>query len=89
MLPENLVRLYAQYRTTSISLPNATVKRVTFKSYSSPHFIYKAKHLVYLGVISFHFSFTGQVKLKGIMVIGGEDDSHPSEVKLYVATIVY
>ncbi|PIK42031.1 hypothetical protein BSL78_21116 [Apostichopus japonicus] len=27
--------------------------------------------------------FTGNVKLKGIVVIGGEDDTHPSAMKLY------
>ncbi len=26
--------------------------------------------------------FTGNVKLKGIIVIGGEDDTHPSCMKL-------
>lgn len=28
------------------------------------------------------YSFTGIVKLKGIIVIGGEDDTHPSKMKL-------
>jgi len=28
--------------------------------------------------------FTGSVKLKGIIVIGGEEDSHPAVMKLYV-----
>merc|ERR550532_1680534 len=31
----------------------------------------------------FNIPFTGQVKLKGIIVVGGEDDMHPSEMKLY------
>jgi hypothetical protein len=32
---------------------------------------------------SFGFSrFTGNVKLKGVVVIGGEMDSHPSKMKL-------
>jgi len=30
--------------------------------------------------------FTGSVKLKGIIVIGGEEDSHPAVMKLYVIT---
>jgi len=29
--------------------------------------------------------FTGSVKLKGIIVIGGEEDTHPSVMKLYAA----
>jgi hypothetical protein len=28
------------------------------------------------------FRFTGNVKLKGVVVIGGEMDSHPSSMKL-------
>jgi hypothetical protein len=33
--------------------------------------------------VSFDFSrFAGNVKLKGIVVIGGEMDSHPSKMKL-------
>ncbi|XP_077991272.1 PITH domain-containing protein 1-like [Glandiceps talaboti] len=31
----------------------------------------------------FNIPFTGNVKLKGVIVIGGEDDSHPSQMKLY------
>ena len=31
-----------------------------------------------------HCRFTGSVKLKGIIVIGGEEDTHPSVMKLYV-----
>ncbi|XP_069684228.1 PITH domain-containing protein GA19395 [Periplaneta americana] len=31
----------------------------------------------------FNIPFTGNVKLKGIVVIGGEMDSHPSKMKLY------
>ncbi|RWS17685.1 PITH domain-containing protein-like protein, partial [Dinothrombium tinctorium] len=31
----------------------------------------------------FNVPFTGNVKLKGMIVIGGEDGSHPSSVKLY------
>ena len=29
-----------------------------------------------------HCRFTGNVKLKGIIIIGGEDDSHPAFMKL-------
>lgn len=32
----------------------------------------------------FNIPFTGNVKLKGIVIIGADDDSHPSKVKLYV-----
>lgn len=28
------------------------------------------------------FRFTGNVKLKGMIIIGGEDDSHPSRIRL-------
>ncbi|XP_002737581.1 PITH domain-containing protein 1-like [Saccoglossus kowalevskii] len=31
----------------------------------------------------FNIPFTGNVKLKGVIVIGGEDDSHPSQMKLF------
>ncbi|XP_063968134.1 PITH domain-containing protein 1-like [Lytechinus pictus] len=31
----------------------------------------------------FNIPFTGNVKLKGVIVIGGEDDSHPSEMRLF------
>ncbi|XP_014672731.1 PREDICTED: PITH domain-containing protein CG6153-like, partial [Priapulus caudatus] len=31
----------------------------------------------------FNIPFTGNVKLKGIIVIGGEDETHPSAMKLY------
>jgi len=31
----------------------------------------------------FNIPFTGNVKLKGVIVIGGEDDYHPSAMKLY------
>lgn len=31
----------------------------------------------------FNIPFTGNVKLKGIVVIGGEDDTHPAAMKLY------
>jgi hypothetical protein len=30
-----------------------------------------------------HIPFTGSVKLKGVIVIGGEEDTHPSVMKLY------
>ena len=35
-----------------------------------------------LDVLFFYFSFTGSVKLKGVIIIGGEDDTHPSEMRL-------
>ena len=28
------------------------------------------------------YRFTGSVKLKGVVVIGGEDEQHPKELKL-------
>nr|XP_012134804.1 PREDICTED: PITH domain-containing protein GA19395 isoform X1 [Megachile rotundata] len=31
----------------------------------------------------FNIPFTGNIKLKGLIVIGGEDDFHPNKVKLY------
>ncbi|XP_076753817.1 PITH domain-containing protein GA19395 [Xylocopa sonorina] len=31
----------------------------------------------------FNVPFTGNIKLKGIIIIGGEDDFHPNKVKLY------
>ena len=31
----------------------------------------------------FNIPFTGSVKLKGVILIGGEDDTHPSEMRLY------
>lgn len=31
------------------------------------------------------FSFTGSVKLKGIIISGEDDDSHPAEIRLWVA----
>ncbi|XP_032453049.1 PITH domain-containing protein 1 [Nasonia vitripennis] len=31
----------------------------------------------------FNIPFTGDIKLKGLIIVGGPDDSHPSEVKLY------
>lgn len=33
---------------------------------------------------SFSFSFTGSVKLKGIIISGEDDDSHPAEIRLWV-----
>lgn len=30
------------------------------------------------------FSFTGSVKLKGIIISGEDDDSHPAEIRLWV-----
>lgn len=33
---------------------------------------------------SLSFSFTGSVKLKGIIISGEDDDSHPSEIRLWV-----
>ena len=33
------------------------------------------------------YRFTGSVKLKGIIIIGGEEDTHPSVMKLYVMFI--
>ena len=33
--------------------------------------------------------FTGSVKLKGIIVIGGEEDTHPSVMKLYVLADIF
>ena len=37
-----------------------------------------------LNEVSFqYFRFTGSVKLKGIIVIGGEDSFHPSQMRLY------
>ncbi|KAG7208521.1 hypothetical protein KM043_014740 [Ampulex compressa] len=35
------------------------------------------------GELLFNIPFTGNVKLKGIIVIGGEDEYHPNRVKLY------
>ena len=32
--------------------------------------------------ICFYLRFTGNVKLKGVIVIGGNEESHPSEMKL-------
>ena len=34
-------------------------------------------------------SFTGNVKLKGIIVIGGEEGSHPNKMRLWVKTPTY
>lgn len=31
----------------------------------------------------FNIPFTGNIKLKGLIVIGGEDDTHPSKVRLF------
>ncbi|XP_046545962.1 PITH domain-containing protein GA19395-like isoform X2 [Haliotis rubra] len=31
----------------------------------------------------FNIPFTGSVKLKGVIVIGGQDDSHPSRMRLF------
>ncbi|KAF7997025.1 hypothetical protein HCN44_005302 [Aphidius gifuensis] len=31
----------------------------------------------------FNIPFTGDVKLKGLIIMGGPDDSHPTKVKLY------
>lgn len=31
------------------------------------------------------FSFTGSVKLKGIIISGEDDDSHPAEIRLWVS----
>ncbi|XP_072357283.1 PITH domain-containing protein 1 isoform X2 [Scyliorhinus torazame] len=31
----------------------------------------------------FNIPFTGNVKLKGIIIMGGDDDTHPSEMRLY------
>ncbi|CAI8040144.1 PITH domain-containing protein 1 [Geodia barretti] len=31
----------------------------------------------------FHIPFTGSVKLKGVVVIGGEDEQHPKELRLF------
>ncbi|KAI7690185.1 hypothetical protein SSS_00123 [Sarcoptes scabiei] len=31
----------------------------------------------------FKIPFTGNVKLKGVIVIGGEDESHPSRLRIY------
>ncbi|XP_029056233.1 PITH domain-containing protein GA19395 [Osmia bicornis bicornis] len=31
----------------------------------------------------FNIPFTGNIKLKGLIIIGGEDDLHPNKVKLY------
>ncbi|XP_006612046.1 PITH domain-containing protein GA19395 [Apis dorsata] len=31
----------------------------------------------------FNIPFTGNIKLKGLIIIGGEDDFHPNKVKLY------
>jgi len=40
--------------------------------------------MLYLCVfVSTNCSFTGSVKLKGIIVIGGEEETHPSVMKLY------
>lgn len=33
---------------------------------------------------SLSFSFTGSVKLKGIIISGEDDDSHPAEIRLWV-----
>ena len=33
--------------------------------------------------------FTGSVKLKGVIIIGGEEDTHPSVMKLYVAAHMF
>lgn len=33
---------------------------------------------------SLPFSFTGSVKLKGIIISGEDDDSHPAEIRLWV-----
>ena len=48
-----------------------------------------AQHLLLRQVSIQHylFSFSGDVKLKGFIVIGGEGGSHPSEVRLYVAIV--
>lgn len=35
--------------------------------------------------VSVFFSFTGSVKLKGIIISGEDDDSHPAEIRLWVA----
>jgi hypothetical protein len=30
----------------------------------------------------FNIPFTGNIKLKGVIVVGGEDESHPSKMRL-------
>jgi hypothetical protein len=35
------------------------------------------------GELIFNIPFTGNVKLRGVVVIGGEMDSHPSKMQLY------
>ena len=34
-------------------------------------------------ILSISSSFTGSVKLKGIVLVGGEDDHHPKELRLF------
>lgn len=37
----------------------------------------------------FFYSFTGDIKLKGLIIVGGPDDSHPSEVKLQISLFIF
>ena len=44
---------------------------------------------VYICFVCDECRFTGSIKLKGIIVIGGEEDTHPSVMKLYVITSMF
>ena len=47
----------------------------------SGQFVKEIYHL-WFNFSDFSFRFTGNVKLKGVIVIGGENDTHPSLMRL-------
>lgn len=59
-----------------ICIANITYPLVHHSVYITPY-IYK-KHICYI------CRFTGSVKLKGIIIAGEDDESHPAEIKLWV-----
>lgn len=48
--------------------------------------IFIAMHVI---ICCMHYRFTGCVKLKGIIVIGGGGESHPNKMRLWVPNILF
>jgi len=87
--PNNLGLLYSLYskidinNLTTLNESEENSGRTVFRSWddrlSKDHFVISDCD----DELLFNIPFTGNVKLKGIIVMGGEDESHPARVRLY------
>ncbi|UYV68802.1 PITHD1 [Cordylochernes scorpioides] len=78
--------LYTKIDTENVECLNETVDgsgKDVFKAWENRHDFEKFVESDCDQELLFNIPFTGTVKLKGLIIIGGEEDTHPSRMKLF------